>query len=171
MADENDETTETTEETVPATDTEPEDATANLSDAGKKALTEERKARTAAERQAKVAQKQLDSLSAQLKAIEDRDKTEAQKLAERAEAAERDASGAKLELMRYRVAAEKKLPARLAARLHGATEEEMKADADALLEDLGPQKQGPPSFDGGVRKQATPASDMNSLIRQAAGQG
>ncbi|MGX1129898.1 putative nucleic acid-binding Zn-ribbon protein [Streptomyces glaucescens] len=172
MADEENSTpSDVSEETGSATDAgQQEDVTANLSDAGKRALTEERKARAAAERQAKAAQKQLDDLSKKLQAFEDRDKTEAQKLAEAKTAAEREAASAKQELMRYRVAASKKLPANLAARLQGDTEEEMAADADLLLEVLGTHQQASmPSYDGGVRKTAAAPTDMNALIRRAAG--
>jgi hypothetical protein len=173
MADEENSTTsDVSEETGSATDAgQQEDVTANLSDAGKRALTEERKARAAAERQAKVAQKQLDDLSKKLQAFEDRDKTEAQKLAERATAAEKQAADAQAELMRYRVAADKKLPAELAVRLRGSTPEEMAADADELLSLLNAQQQRQtPNYDGGVRQSARPAS-MNDLIRQTAGRG
>ncbi|MEU1919352.1 hypothetical protein ABZ742_04165 [Streptomyces albogriseolus] len=172
MADEENTTIDVTEEAGSATDTaQQEDVTANLSDAGKKALTEERKARAAAERQARSAQKQLDELGKRLQEFEDRDKTEAQKLAERATAAEKQAADAQAELMRYRVAADKKLPAELAARLRGSTPEEMAADADELLSLLNAQQQRQtPSYDGGVRQSARPAS-MNDLIRQTAGRG
>jgi hypothetical protein len=169
MADEN-----TTDVTEPETATESEhtdDVPAGLGEAGQKALAAERKAKTAAEKQAKASQKQLDDLTKKLQAFEDRDKTEAQKLAERASAAEKQAADAQTELMRYRVAADKKLPAELAARLRGSTPEEMAADADELLTLLNAQQQRQtPSYDGGVRQSARPTS-MNDLIRQTAGRG
>jgi hypothetical protein len=68
------------------------------------------------------------------------------------------------------VARDKKLPAEWIDRLRGSSKEELEEDADSLLEVLKAQeKRRPtPSYDGGVRK--TPAkTDMNSLIRQAAG--
>ncbi|MFG3660246.1 hypothetical protein [Streptomyces sp. NPDC047706] len=167
MADEN-----TNDVTEPEPATEPEhtdDVPAGLGEAGQKALAAERKRAAAAEKQAKASQKQLDELSKRLQEFEDRDKTEAQKLAERAQAAETEAASAREELLRYRVAATKKLPAELAARLRGSTEEEMAADADSLLEVLG-QRQTP-SYDGGVRKPAPAPTDMNALIRQKAGLG
>jgi hypothetical protein len=117
------------------------------------------------------ANKEAESLRLKLKEYEDRDKTEAQKLAERAAAAEQQAADAQAELTRYRVAADKKLPAELASRLRGATPEEMAADADELLSLLNAQQQRQtPSYDGGVRQPARPAS-MNDLIRQTAGRG
>jgi hypothetical protein len=172
MADENGTTTnEGTEETASATDTaQHDDAGTDLGEAGQKALVAERKARAAAERQAKTHQRQLDEMAKRLKEYEDRDKSEADKLAEAKTAAEREAATAKRELMRYRVAAKKKLPAELANRLQGSTEEEMESDADNLLEVFGTQQRQTPSYDGGVRQTARPAS-MNDLIRHTAGLG
>lgn len=117
------------------------------------------------------ANKEAETLRLKLKEYEDRDKTEAQKLAERAAAFEKQAAEAQTELMRYRVAADKKLPAELAARLRGSTPEEMAADADELLTLLNAQQQRQtPNYDGGVRQSARPTS-MNDLIRQTAGRG
>jgi hypothetical protein len=168
MADE--ENTSDVTETESATDTaQQEDVGTGLGEGGQKALAAERKAKSAAEKQAKVAEKQLSELQKRLQEFEDRDKTEAQKLAEAKATAESEAATAKQELLRYKVAANKKLPAELAARLRGSTEEEMAADADSLLEVLG-QRQTP-SYDGGVRKPAPAPTDMNALIRQKAGLG
>lgn len=171
MADENGTTTDATEGAESATDTgHQDDVTASLGEGGQKALAAERKARTVAERTAKAAQKQLDDMTKRLQAFEDRDKTEAQKLAEAKTAAERDAEQARTKLLRYEVAAAKKLPSEWAARLQGSTQEELEADADALLEALGTQQQrNTPSYDGGVRQGAPAATDMNALIRRAAG--
>lgn len=168
MADD-DSTTDVTEQ-EPATEPQPtDDVPTGLGEAGQKALAAERKRAAAAEKQAKASQKQLDDMAKRLQEFEDRDKTEAQKLAEAKAAAESEAATAKQELMRYRVAAKKKLPAELAARLHGSSEEEMAADADSLLEVLG-QRQTT-NYDGGVRKPAPAPADMNALIRQKAGLG
>lgn len=170
MADDTTTSTDVTEETESATDTggREDDVNGTLSDAGKRALSEERKARTAAERAAKAAQKQLDEVSKRLTAFEDRDKTDLQRATEAVAAAEKRAAEAEQKLLRQRVAADKKLPPALADRLRGSTEEEMAADADALLAGL--PKPNTPSFDGGVRQTAK-ATDMNTLIRQAAGLG
>jgi hypothetical protein len=80
------------------------------------------------------ANKEAETLRLKLKEIEDRDKTEAQKLAERAAAAEQERDALKLTAMRQRIALEKGLPPQLADRLKGSTEDEMSEDADALLE-------------------------------------
>lgn len=69
-----------------------------LGDAGKKALQEERAAR-------KVAEKALAERDAKLKEFEDRDKTEAEKLAAAAEAAEKRASVATARAVRAEVKA------------------------------------------------------------------
>lgn len=172
MADEQETSTESTE-AESATDTGQHEAdTSSLGEGGKKALDAERKAKTVAERQAKAAQKQVDDMQKRLKAFEDRDKTEAEKLAERATAAEQAAQSATARLLRFEVAASKKLPAGFAGRLQGSTKEELEADADTLLQELGEQQQRTtPSYDGGVRAAAPKTTDMNALIRHTAGRG
>lgn len=103
--------------------------------------------------------------------LENERKTEAEKLTERATAAEQAAAAAALRADRYEVAAAKGLPLELAARLQGSTKEELLADADVLLAQVGQQKPAPktPSLDGGARKTSEGGSDMNQIIRQAAG--
>lgn len=99
--------------------------------------------------------------------LEESQKTEAQKLTERAETAERTATSAQRDLLRYRVATTKAVPADLVDRLRGESEDELSADADALLDRLRPANQVP-SFNGGPRT-TPPANDMNALIRRSAG--
>lgn len=96
-------------------------------------------------------------------------KTEAEKLTDRATEAERNAAAAELRATRFEVAAEKGLPIELAPRLQGSTKDELLADADVLLTQVGPGKPKAPSLDGGARKTASGKSDMNDIIRQAAG--
>jgi multidrug efflux pump subunit AcrB len=117
------------------------------------------------------ANKEAETLRLKLKEFEDRDKSEAQKLAERATAAESAAATAQSQLLRYQVAAEKGLPAELAVRLQGGDAKELAADADKLLALLGDVKGTPPKFNGGPRKTADGKTDMNALIRSAAGLG
>ena len=170
MADDTTSTTDSVDDTASATDTGQNDDVAGLGEAGQKALTAERKRAATAERTAKAQQKQIDDLTKQLQGFQDRDKTETQRLTEAAQAAEATAASATAKLLRYEVAAKKKLPAEWAARLQGATAEELEADADQLLEALGTQQQRQaPSYDGGVRKTAAAPTDMNALIRRAAG--
>lgn len=130
-----------------------------LGDAGKKALQDERRARSAAEKTAK-------ELGERLQALEDSQKTEAQKTADRATKAEASAAAANAKLLRFEIAAEKGLKPAQAARLAGSTREELLADADAYLAEVGGAA---PSYDGGARKTAPGPTDMNALIRQAAG--
>jgi hypothetical protein len=123
--------TETPETVEPAavadTDTEiaptPEAKETDLGDGGKAALTAEREARKAAERQARDLQKSL-------KEYEDRDKSELQKALERAEAAEKTAAEAQFSAIRSKVAAAKGVPA---SSLTGSTEDELSASADELI--------------------------------------
>lgn len=73
----------------------------------------------------------------QFDAFQESQKTEQQKLADRLAAAEKSATDQASLLMRYEVAAKKGIPLAAAARLQGATAEELEADADKLLELIG----------------------------------
>lgn len=118
------------------------------------------------------ANKEAETLRLKLKEFEDRDKTDAQKLAERAADAERSAAEAQSKLLKFEVAAEKNIPATLAARLQGSTKDELAADADRLLADLKSHQQATaPSFDGGVRETPPAPTDMNARIRLMANKG
>lgn len=155
---------------APATGTTEPVIPAGMGDAGKKALQEERAARGEAEKAAAEARRQFDQVAVELQQFRDRDKTEAEKLTDRATTAEKAAAEAATSLLKYQVAAEKNLPAQLAARLQGATKDDLLKDADNLLTLLATQQQAAaPSFDGGVRTTATAPIDMNTLIRQKAG--
>ena len=94
--------------------------------------------------------------------FEDRDKTEAQKLNERAEAAERRAAEVEGRALRLEIAAEKGLTPAQAKRLVGSTREELEADADELLETFKPAAPaeepdtGFPSLDLGTSRGAAP---------------
>jgi len=90
---------------------------------GLKALQTERDARAAADKLAA-------DLAAKVKEYEDRDKSEAEKTAERLAASEKAAADAQIELARYKVAAEKGVDADL---LTGDDEAAMRAAADKLL--------------------------------------
>jgi len=81
--------------------------------------------------------KDLEPLAAKAQELEDANKTESQKLTERAAAAEKVATDAQSELMRLRVGVRKGLTEKQASRLVGATEEDLEADADELLESFG----------------------------------
>jgi hypothetical protein len=109
--------TETPAETPAATETPVvETVDAPLGAPGLAALQAERDAHAAAVKR--------------LKEYEDRDKTETQKLAERAEAAEKRAAELETRSVRAEVAAAKGVPANL---LSGSTQAELEASADALI--------------------------------------
>lgn len=129
---------------------------AQLPEGARKALAAARTAERAAIRAQKAAE-------ARVAEFENANKTETQKLADRAAAAEKAAADASTKLLRFQVAADKKLPASLAARLQGTTVEELAADADELLKLL--PNGGGVSFDGGARTTADKPADMNDWIR------
>jgi hypothetical protein len=101
-----------------------------------------------------------------LQEYEDRDKTEAQRLADRAEAAERRAIEMETQALRLEVAAEKGLTPAQAKRLMGSTREEFEADADELLTTFRSaaetkQEQAAASLDLGTRGGGvTPSADQ-----------
>lgn len=121
------------------------------------------------EKALKKANKEAESLRLKLKEIEDKDKSEVEKLREELEAAKRDADTARKDALRLKVGTAKGLPEKVAARLQGDTEEEMAADADSLLEELKPGKPRG-DIDLGPRGQdpADSGDDMDSLLRAAA---
>lgn len=125
MAD--DTTQDTAPQDTPAPETgQPDDNGKGGKDAVLADLAKERSAKKAAERQ-------LSELTKRLQEFEDRDKTESQKLTERAEMAERELNKTRAEALRARVGLAKGLPADLVERLRGETEDELSADADSLL--------------------------------------
>lgn len=160
------------DETAPeeTTTQEPEATTADetLGEAGKKALETERK-------NARQAAKERDALAARLQEFEDRDKSEAQKLTERAEAAERRATETESRALRLEIAAEKGLTPAQAKRLVGSTREELEADAADLLDTFKPKGDDTDavvtSLDLGARGKptatGTPEADFEKFINGA----
>jgi len=142
-----------TEETAP-----PEEA--GMPEGAKKALA-------AARKDARDAEKARKALETRVQAFEQRDMSEQQKLEARAVAAEKAVADGALQLQRFHLAAEHGLDNAEAAYITGSTEAEMKASAKDLAARFGKGKT--PSYDGGTRTTAQGKTDMNSLIRQAAG--
>ena len=105
------------------------------------------------------ANKEAETLRLKLQEIEDRDKSEAQKLAERAEAAEKRATELETRALRLEVAAEKGLTPAQAKRLVGSTREELEADADELLETFKAPEPDVSSLDLGPRSAAASTDD------------
>lgn len=87
------------------------------------------------------------------------------------EAAAKEASQAKVEALRLRVALEKGIPANLADRLLGDDRASLEADADALAALIGKPKRAPDAAAGtGRPDNGTPAKrDPNDLLRVLAG--
>lgn len=117
----------------------------------------------------KKANKEAEKYRLKLKEFEDANKSEAERLREEMEASKREAQEARKESMRLQVGLDKGLPKTLISRLQGDTEEEMAADADALLAELKPGKPRG-TIDAGPRgtDPADSGKDMDSLLRAAA---
>jgi len=159
MADE-ETTDETSEETTG--DQNGDTGENELPEGVRKVLEKERKAARDAEKRAKAAE-------AKAQEYENANKTEAERVAERASSAEKAATQSEQKYLRLKIGTSKGLPADLAERLQGSSEEEMTADADTLLAGLkASQEPSAGSFGGGAR-QSAPAGDMDTAIRRAAG--
>jgi hypothetical protein len=147
---------ETAEETTSQTETAKTEPKTFDEDYVKKLRAEAAEARTA-----------RNELEKKVKSFEDRDKTEQQKLEERAATAEGNLTKAEMKVLRFEVAADKGIPLKHAHRLQGSTKEELAKDADELAKELGADTT--PGFDGGARKPAPTGGDMDALIRRQAG--
>jgi hypothetical protein len=137
----------------PKDDPKPDDPKPDLGDPGKKALDAERKARREAEVKAK-------DLETRLAAIEDKDKSEVERLTAENTRLQTELSTATVTGARLKVALDKGLTSTQAKRLVGDTEDELSADADELLDDLGakPTDEKPPPPAGKPREQLKPGS-------------
>lgn len=116
----------------------------------------------------------LGEVEERLQEREDSDKTEQERLAERATAAEARASDAELKLLRFEVAAERGLDPAAVQFLTGASREELELRAEELAKLL--QDKGKPTaggFDGGARRPApekgTPEQEHDRLLLEALG--
>lgn len=146
-------------------------AQAEKPDAVSNAIKAEREA-------AKKARQELADAQARIKEFEDAQKSEDERREEAleearkaAEAADSRANELEVKLLRNEVASEKNLTPKLAARLRGETREEIEADADTLLEDLGTLPVAtPPPGDGGARTPVEP-KDLDEQIREAEAAG
>jgi hypothetical protein len=84
----------------------------------------------------------IKTKAAEFDKAQEASKTELQKAADRAARAEKERDDLKVASLRASVALDKGLTASQAKRLVGATKEELEADADELLADLGSTKGG-----------------------------
>ena len=97
---------------------------------------------------------------------------ESKTLEDRVAEIERTAKAAEERALRAEVANDKGLTPSQAKRLIGSTREELEADADDLLKDIGAQKKRgnvAPKEGGSADSQATPTSDMREFTRQLFG--
>lgn len=102
--------------------------------------------------------KELEPIAQKAKELEDAQKSEAEKMTERLTTAERRAQEAELALLRTQVAVAKGLTPTQAKRLSGATQEELEADADDLLESFKPSED-PVQRDGKPKENLRPGGD------------
>lgn len=153
-----DETAETDQETV-------DEADIDWKAEAQKLKAESRKWETRA--------KDNSTAAARLAEIEEASKTAEQKLAERAENAEKELAPTTLRAMRAEAALEKGLTPTQAKRLVGTTYEEFLADADQLVADLGKQTTTPrPDHSQGVKGKPgdqSPADAFADIIRSQRG--
>jgi hypothetical protein len=116
--------------------------------------------------------RELEPIAAKAKELEDAQKSEAQKLTERAELAERTASEAQREMSRLRVLSEINLPADLHEFVIGDTEDEMRAKAQKLQGQFAAERS---AVDVGLGPRRTgisaanPAEEFASILRNQLG--
>jgi hypothetical protein len=144
--------------------TEDDKPDTELGEGGKKALEQERRARKAAE-------KSMKDLQTRLAELEDKDKSEGDKLRDQLKQAEKDRDDARLSVMRLEIASSKGLTPAQAKRLVGATKEDLEADADELLESFKPADDKTPPDDkprerlkGGGDPTEEPEPDLRKLV-------
>lgn len=106
-------------------------------------------------RLAREREKQQAEREAEKQRLEDEKKSEVEKLASQIQALQKQveeqtarADKADLDALRAKVAQAKSLPAGFASRLTGSTQEELEADADAILEVIGGSKEDDPEPKG-----------------------
>jgi hypothetical protein len=147
--------TTTTTEPKPAAPAAPQEPTVttepDLGDAGKRAIAAERARAEKAEKELKA----FRDADEKRKTDEMSDLEKAQKAAKEATD---QAQSATLSALRYRVALDKGLPANLADRLKGSTQEELEADADELADMVTTTPSGAPRRDPSQGARTTGAS-------------
>lgn len=141
-----------------------------LGPGGEKALATEREARKALEKKLAPLEQFLSALTGGQKPVDG--KSEVELLQERFAEHEKTLADERGARWRAEIANEKGLTAQQAARLNGATRDELLADADALLA-LFPTAAGPrtplPDPSQGARGGGTPAADLDARIAEAQG--
>jgi hypothetical protein len=143
-----------------------------LGEGGMRALAAEREARRGLEKRLK----ELEPLAQKYREFEDSQKSEVERLTERLTAAEQRAQQAESAGLRMQVAAAKGLTPEQAARLQGATRDELEADADQLralfappersASDRPPQRTPVEMLRPGAIPDSDGAADMNAWMRR-----
>jgi len=142
-------------EPVETTTSEPEATTPDLNSELEKWKALARKNEARAKENAEAAQK--------LAEIENANKTEVEKLTERATAAEQRAAQVELASIRNEIALEKGLTPSQAKRLVGSTRDELAADADDLLADLKVSKPSTAPSSDAQGKQGEPVGQVKQI--------
>ena len=155
------ETTDEANESATALTPEPpaEAADEPLGDAGKRALQSERERANRLEKEHKQA-------LAKLKEIEDRDLSELEKAQRAAKEYGDELAALKARALRNEVALAKGIPAELAGRLQGETEEELAADADKLLALVGTPKRTLQPDKGQGARETSAEADADAEYRK-----
>lgn len=159
-----DASTDTGDTTTDNTKTDEAKTTTKTEARSDKDADEVEKWRTLARKHEKRA-KELEPLAAKLAELDEKQKTDEQRLVERAEKAEGQLPTLQAENLRLRVAIAKNLPADLVDRLRGDTQDELTADADKLLELVGDGKPPTPKPDRtqGAKGEAAEETDPAKL--------
>jgi hypothetical protein len=109
------------------------------------------------------ARTKLRNAEKRVQELEERDKSEAEKLADRVAQSEKRAQEAETKLVRYEIAKAHNLPPEAVGFLKGSTAEELESSATALSEFIDKNKKSAvPSFDGGTR--TTPAETKSPEV-------
>lgn len=115
----------------------------------------------------------LAELEEQVQEFADKDKSEQERLAEKAATAEQRAAEAEIRLLRYEVATEHGLDMQAAAFLTGSTREELELRAEELGKLLDKAPKPSAGFDGGARTPApvkgAPEEEHNDFLLRALG--
>lgn len=106
--------------------------------------------------------------AAELDQLREANASELEKAQGKATKAERERDEARALLLRYEVAQEKEVPAKLVPLLTATDKAGLEAQADLILENAKPGDTPPPDFDGGPREPApstkTPEQEHNDLV-------
>lgn len=114
----------------------------------------------------KKANEEAAAARLKVKEFEDKDKSDGEKLTERITAAEKRANDAEAKAMRLEVASAKGLTPAQAKRLVGATQEELEADADEILEAFptpGAKRPPSPKPSSDLRGGTDPTEDVDVI--------